>query len=89
MYDKMCDAITAAITDLPTHKVNKGGSKRKVSEKTKGLYDRRTQLKNPTKQERKDLQKEIKEAGLADFKQWVEECADAAWDATKCQLTTL
>ena len=76
MYKKMCEAVSAAAEELPKYKAGKGGPKRKVSEKTKALYDRRTKLHNPTKQERNQLQKEIRESGLTDFKAWVEECAD-------------
>ena len=81
MYQKIYTAINDAIAGLPTYKSTDRGPKRKVSKETKSLYDQRTQLQNPTKKERKELQKKIRESGLNDFKEWVEECAETLTQA--------
>ena len=84
MYEKMCAAIHFAIdTILP---IRRRGScvRRKVSEKTKDLYTRRSAMRNQgTHEQFAQIQKEIKESGLADFENWVREWADVIDDANK------
>ena len=76
MYNKICDAVSHAVeTTIPTV-TRKKGVIRKVSDRTKELFDRRTKMTG-TKAQYKKLQKEIKESSLQDFKDWVSEWADA------------
>ena len=76
MYDKMRRSIHHAVESvLPTVK-RKQGIKRKVSDKTKALYEKRTRLRGQgSKEQYDDVQKEIKQSSLADFDHWVEEWA--------------
>ena len=75
MYDKMCGAIHHAVeTVIPTVKRVKG-IKRKVSEKTKALFKKRTEMAG-TKAQYKKIQKEIKDSSMQDFHDWVAEWAD-------------
>ena len=75
MHAKMCDAINYAVdTVLPTI-IRKKGIKRKVSEKTQVLYDKRTNMKD-TKAQYKEVQEQIKQSSLQDFKDWVSEWAE-------------
>ena len=74
MYDKMCGAIHHAVeTVIPTVKRVKG-IKRKVSEKTKALFKKRTEMAG-TKAQYKKIQKEIKDSSMQDFHDWVAEWA--------------
>ena len=75
MYQKFCDAVTHAVdTVLPTVKKTKG-MRRKVSKRTKALYERRTNMKG-TKADYAEVQTEIKESSLEDFKSCASEWAD-------------
>ena len=75
MYDKMCEAIHFAVeTVLPTvTKTN--GVHRKVSARTKALFEKRTEMTG-TKAQYAQVQKQIKESSMQDFKDWVSEWAD-------------
>ena len=77
-YKCVCVAIQQAIdTVLPDVQKRNGRAQRKVSEATKALYDKRTALRNGTQGQYDALQKQIREAGLNDFKTWVQEhCKD-------------
>ena len=82
MYDKMCSAIQLAINTVLPSRRRGSGVRREVSEKTKELYERRTKLcKQGTKEQFEQVQREIKESSLADFKNWVEKWADVIKDA--------
>ena len=48
---------------------------RKVSKTTRSLYDKNERNVARTKQQCEQLKNKRKQAGLADFKQWVQECA--------------
>ena len=73
-YKYICTAIHHAIdTALPDVQKRGGRSQRKVSESTKALYAQRTALKNGTQGQYDALQKRIKEAGINDFQNWVQE----------------
>jgi hypothetical protein len=75
MYRKFCTAVAHAVdTVLPTVKKKKG-IRRKISDKTKSLFEQRKNMKG-TKEEYAKVQSEIKESSLDDFKQWVSEWAD-------------
>ena len=77
-YDRICTAIHHAIdTVLPDVQRSGGRSKRKVSERTKALYEKWTTLKHGTQGEYDKLQKQIREAGISDFQDWVQEHCEA------------
>ena len=81
IYDKLCRAISfAADTTLPKRR-SKRGIKRKVSAKTKKLYDERVAKAECPEHDRKAHQKKIKEAGMNDFLDWVKQCVEALNDA--------
>ena len=76
MYTKMCDTINHVVeTVLPTT-IRKKGINHKVSEKTQALYDKRTNMKD-TKAQYKEVQEQIKQSSLQDFKDWVSEWAES------------
>jgi hypothetical protein len=65
IYADMCTAITHAVnTVLPTVKKRRR-VKRKVSERTKALYEQRSNMQGCTAGEFKALQAKIKQSGLA------------------------
>ena len=82
MYDKMCASIHFAIdTVLPTRRRGTGVH-RKVSEKTRALFEKRTALcKRGTVEEFNQVQSEIKQSSLSDFENWVQEWADVIGQA--------
>ena len=82
MYDKICTAIHFAIeTVLPTRRRGTGVH-RKVSAKTKELYEHRTALcKQGTAEQFARVQKDIRESSLADFENWVQQWSDTIGQA--------
>ena len=83
--DKLHSDITAAIqhaieTTLPIVKKLKR-QRRKVSAHTKSLIDKRSRGKRRTKKQVDDLQAKIRQAGLDDFKQWVQTKSDEMTEA--------
>ena len=83
--DKLHSDITAAIqhaieTTLPIVKKLKR-QRRKVSAHTKSLIDKRSRDKRRTKKQVDDLQAKIRQAGLDDFKQWVQTKSDEMTEA--------
>ena len=71
LYHDMCAAISHAVdTVLPTVPKQRR-VKRKVSERTKALYEKRSNMQGCTNGEYKALQAQIKQAGLDDYRQWV------------------
>ena len=84
MYEKMCGAIHFAIDTILPVRRRSSCVCRKVSEKTKELYKRRSALcKKGTHEQFAQVQKEIKESGLADFENWVREWAEVIGDADR------
>ena len=75
MYSKMCEAITFASKTLPTTR-GKSVNKRKVSKRTRDLYDERVQAADRPDFDKEKHQKKIRESGLQDFKNWVKDCAN-------------
>ena len=76
MYDKLCTAIHHAIDTVLPERVMRKRIKREVSEKTKSLYDKRTNTRGRgTKEEYDNVQENIKKSSLADFESWVSEWA--------------
>ena len=76
IYDKLCKAVNhTAETTLPKIK-RKSGVRRKVSQKTKDLYDNEEARTARTENQRAELKEKRRKAGLEDFKSWVQECAD-------------
>ena len=79
-YDNMVKAISYAVkTTLPDKKAMKG-VKREVSERTRQLYEQRTNMgrakkKKWTNQDFEKVQNDIRKSVLKDFNDWVEECA--------------
>ena len=73
----MCSAIQQAVENvLPTVK-RKRGIKRRVSEKTKALYETRSRTRGQgSKEQYRTVQQEIRESSLADFEHWVGDWAD-------------
>ena len=81
IYSDMCATITHVIEEtLPTVKKRRR-AKRKVSERTAALYEQRTNMKGCTQGEFDELQAQIKQAGLDDFKDWVQEQGDIMAEA--------
>ena len=80
-YDKLCKAIEDAATSILPKKRRKKGIKRKVSKRTRVLYDERVARADSPTYDRKQHQKKIQNAGMQDFRDWVEECAGALNDA--------
>ena len=79
-YDDLCTAITYAIQEvLPTRRKSNGPT-RAVSQRTKDLFDRRTEMgKDKGKWSNADfkrIQRQIRESSLRDHAEWVERCAD-------------
>ena len=73
LHKCMSAAIKYAIdTTLPNTERN-GGTKRCVSATTKGLFEKRTRMKNRNQAQYSELQKKIRESSLRDFQNWVEE----------------
>ena len=67
----MCTAITHAVkVALPTIPKSRR-VKRKVSDRTKALYEKRSNMQGHTVGEYKELQAQIKQSGLDDYKDWV------------------
>ena len=76
IYDKLCKAVHhAAETVLPKIK-RKAGVRRKVSKATRDLYDTKERKVARSKKQCAELKEKRKQAGLKDFKDWVQECAD-------------
>ena len=75
MYDKICEAIQHAVEVVIPTVTRKKGVARKVSDRTKALFEKRTKMAG-TKAQYKQVQKEIKESSMQDFKDWVSEWAD-------------
>ena len=57
------------------------GIRREVSQRTKELYEKREKAKGLTQGEYDSLQKQIREARLDDFKDWVEAHGDKMQEA--------
>ena len=70
MYEKFCAAVThAAETTLPL-RIRTKGIKREVSERTKTLFEKRTNMQG-TKEQYEEVQRLIKTSSLQDYEQWV------------------
>ena len=80
-YANLCEAISHAIeSTLPSKKRGKTPA-RKVSKRTRDLFDKRTEMGKHsgakwTKTEYKKIQKQIKQSSLQDHAEWVSECAE-------------
>ena len=72
-YDNMNAAIHYAVDTVVPEVSRSQGIKRKVSNKTKALFEKRTRMRGRNQGQYEKLQKEIKETRLNDFKEWVEE----------------
>ena len=77
MYAKMCAAITHAAKEVLPKTKRKSTIQRKVSKRTRALYDTRVAQADCPKTEREARQRKIKESGLQDFQEWVKDCAAA------------
>ena len=77
MYSKMCAAITHAAQKVLPKVKRKSGIKRKVSKRTRDLYDVRVATAECPDFDRTAHQKKIKASGLQDFQDWVRDCATA------------
>ena len=71
-YANMDAAIQHAVDTVVPDVVRTRGVKRERSDKTKALYEKRTRMKGCTQGQYDDLQEEIKQSTLDDFKAWVE-----------------
>ena len=75
MYDKFCKAVAHATETVLPDKKPGSGIRRKTSERTKNLYEKRTCMKG-NKADYTRIQKKIKESCLRDYEDWVGEWAD-------------
>ena len=76
IYEKLCKAITDTAQEVLPKVRRKQGAKRKVSKKTRDLYTNVETSEERSATEREELKKKRKDAGLADFTSWVQDCAD-------------
>ena len=76
IYDKLCTAITKAAQDVLPKVKRKKGVRRKVSKATRDLYDEVEIKGERSTKERAELKEARRKAGLADFKTWVQGCAN-------------
>ena len=82
LYDKLCKAIQHAVETVLPKRIKRNGVKREVSEKTRALFDERTNLRGRGTQEQYgNLQRRIKKSSLADFETWVNKWAQKISDA--------
>ena len=80
LYANLCEAISYAMeSTLPSKKRGKTIARR-VSSKTRDLFDKRTKMGQDgakrTKMDYKRIQEQIKQASLQDHAEWLRECAD-------------
>ena len=73
LHTHMNKAIHQAIEDTLPDVQKSQGTSRKVSERSKQLYEKREKLQKDNQAQYDELQQEIKESRLQDFKEWVEE----------------
>ena len=84
MHAIMCAAIGHAVNVvLPDIKRTKG-VKRAVSEATKTLYERRGNMQGSTQAQYDEINKEIRESGLNDFRGWVKDHSAQMQAANEC-----
>lgn len=82
LYAKMCTAIQHAIDTVLPDTTVKPGIRRKVSDHTRSLYEKRTRLRGQgTPEQYQQVNKDIKESSLRDFENWVEEWAGVIGEA--------
>ena len=84
MHKIICAAIGHAVDVVIPEAKRTRGVKRKVSEATKRLYERRTNMQGCTQEQYDDINRRIKEAGLQDFRKWVEEHSAKMKTANGC-----
>ena len=70
MYDKLCKAVAFAVTTVLPNRTRTLGTARKVSEKNKGLFDKRRDMQG-AKGQYEQVQREIVSSSLADYQYWV------------------
>ena len=71
LYHDMCVAISHAVDTVLLTVPRRRRVKRKVSERTKALYEQRTNMQGCTNGEYKELQAQIRQAGIQDYRDWV------------------
>ena len=76
IYDKLCKAVKGAAQEVLPKAKKKRGTRRKVSKATRDLYDKEERKEARSKEQCEKLKEKRKNAGLTDFKIWVQECAD-------------
>ena len=80
MYAKFCKAVEHAIEAVLPTKRKRRGVRRKVSDRTKALYEKRRLMKG-TRADYKQVQGDIKTSSLQDYEDWVGEWADRMQEA--------
>ena len=90
MYAKMCAAIHHAIATTLPDRERRSNIRRKVSDRTKRLFEQRQLLRGKgNKQQFDKIQADIKASSLDDFKEWVGEWAELEPDLRCGQVRTL
>ena len=82
-YEDMCSAIRHAIDNTLPDVERSKRARRQVSEKTKEIYKRRSRGEIRTNAQFKAMQAKVKQAGMDDFKAWVQQQGEVMSDANE------